>query len=70
MFFQVTVSCEAFVIVIAVITIDFVSMAYHILGTISFTTTIGGSMIVAVRVFQTALMTIKEVRTLLLRTAS
>ena len=57
-------------VVITVITIDFVSMAYHILSTVSFTATVGGSVIVAVRIFQTTLVTIEEVRTLLLRTAS
>ena len=51
MFLQVTVSCEAFMVVITIITIDFVAMAYHILSTVSFTAAIGGGVIVAVRVF-------------------
>ena len=38
-------------VVITVITIDFVSMAYNILSAVSFTATVGGSVIVAVRIF-------------------
>ena len=66
---QVAVPSQTFRVAIAVVTVDFVPMANHILCAISFAAAVGSCVVVAVRILLTALVTVQKVGTLLLRAA-